>query len=236
MDFDAEEYRRQVLDPARRRGNVPPADLFVRYAVGTAARRDDAAFAARVEAMAQHWRALKQKRVYARIAQALLACHAELAAAGALTRAGFDEQLRADRAREQPRFEQRVRALADGAPCISRSRLDALLDTFGGLWDGKSVAAVLRRHRIDIIEQPWELPPAPAGNKHKDLAANLKVVGLRLAAEIVLGTEAVRQGFRLRGGFRLVSGGPGLSVEEIQRARATLAERAQDERKTAKDN
>src|SRR5262245_51161795 len=216
MDFDADEYRTKVLDPARRRGNVPPADLFVRYAVGAPARRDDAAFAAHVQEMAKHWRALKQKHVYAKIAQALLAGHAELAAAGELTRAGFEARLRADRAREQPRFEQRIQALAGGSPYISRSRLDALLDTFGGLWDEKSVAAALRRHRIEVIEQPWQLPPAPAGNKHKDLTANLNVLGLRLAAELVLGTEAVRQGFRLRGGFRLVSGGPALSPEQIQ--------------------
>jgi hypothetical protein len=236
MDFDAEEYRKQVLDPARRRGNVPPADLFVRYGVDAAARYNGAAFAAHVEDMAKHWRALKQKRVYAKIAQVLLAGHAELAGAGELSWAGFDKRLRADRARERPRLEQRVQGLADGIPCISRSRLDALLDTFGGLWDEKSVAAVLRRLKIDVIEQPWELPPPPAGNKHKDLAANLTVLGLRLAAELVLGTEAVRKGFRLRGGFRLASAGPALTVEEIQRVRATLAERTQDERKTAKDN
>ncbi|HEX6755873.1 MAG TPA: hypothetical protein VF109_07990, partial [Mycobacteriales bacterium] len=237
MGFDPEEYRKEVLDPARRRGNVPPADLFVRYAIGPEARRDDAAFAAHVEGMAKHWRALKQKQLYAKLAHALLAGHAELAGAGELTRAGFDQRLLAERTRAAGRFEQLVRALAEGSPCISRSRLAALLDAVGGLLDERSVTEVLRRHKLEVIERPWELPAVPAGNKHKDLAANLSVLNLRLSTELVLGTEAVRRGFRLRGGFRLVSGtGAALSEADIQRIRASLAERAQDERKTAKEN
>lgn len=237
MEFDSERYRTEVLDPARKRGNVPPADLFVRYAVGPAARSDDSAFAAHVEDMAKHWRALKQKHVYGKIAEALLGCHAELAGAGELTRAGFEERLRADRARDLPRLEQGIRVLADGSPCISRSWLDALVDTFGGLWDEQAVAAVVRRLEIEVIDQPWELPAVPAGNKHKDLAANLAALGLRLSIELVFGAKPVRQGFRLRGGFRMISDATAvLSEGEIQRARSSLAERAQDERKTAKDN
>ena len=31
MPWDREQYRLEVLEPARQAGNVPPADLYVRY-------------------------------------------------------------------------------------------------------------------------------------------------------------------------------------------------------------
>ena len=69
MAWDREGYRRDVLDPARQSGNVPPPDCTC----GTACRRDigdPGAFAAQVAAVLGYWRELANSRTYAPLAQA----------------------------------------------------------------------------------------------------------------------------------------------------------------------
>ena len=48
MTWDPERYTKEVLEPARKAGNVPPADLYVRYCL-PAGISDERAFAARVD-------------------------------------------------------------------------------------------------------------------------------------------------------------------------------------------
>src|SRR6187401_3438834 len=97
-DFDPEQYREQVLEPARRLGGVLPADLLLRYAVPESVAADPDAFAAHLSAMLKYWRALKQRRVYQTVATGLLAAHADLTSSGGLTYAHFAQSRDEDRA------------------------------------------------------------------------------------------------------------------------------------------
>ena len=84
MQWDPEQYRLEVLEPARRAGNVPPADLYVRYGLPEDIS-DQRLFAARIAEVIAYWQALRSKRTYARLAETLIASHAELERGGRLT-------------------------------------------------------------------------------------------------------------------------------------------------------
>ena len=68
MSWDPEKYKAEVLDPARRAGNVPPPDLYVRYGLP----RDissQKAFEDRINEVVAYWQTLKSKRTFARLAE-----------------------------------------------------------------------------------------------------------------------------------------------------------------------
>ena len=98
MPWDPEPYRLEVWR-ARRAGNVPPANLYVRYGL-PGDISDPGAFAKRISEVLAYWQALKTKRTYARLAEILIAKHAELERAGRLSPAKFVE-LHANARREQ---------------------------------------------------------------------------------------------------------------------------------------
>ena len=82
MTWDRERYLAEVLEPARKAGNVPPPDLYARYGL-PASISDQAAFARQVADVVAFWRELKNRRMYARLAETLMAAHAELEKAAA---------------------------------------------------------------------------------------------------------------------------------------------------------
>ena len=90
MDWDREGYRRDVLDPARRSGNVPPPDLYVRYGL-RGDIGDPGVFAAHIAAVLGYWRELANNRTYAPLAQALITAHGTLERNGRLTLRRFAE-------------------------------------------------------------------------------------------------------------------------------------------------
>ena len=60
MGWDPEKYRLEVLEPARQAGNVPPADLYVRY--GLPGDISDArAFAKRIAEVVDYWRTTEEQ-------------------------------------------------------------------------------------------------------------------------------------------------------------------------------
>ena len=91
MSWDRERYLAEVLEPARKSGNVPPPDLYARYGL-PAGLSDQAAFARQVADVVAFWRELKNRRMYARLADTLIAAHAELERAGRLTLRSFAER------------------------------------------------------------------------------------------------------------------------------------------------
>jgi hypothetical protein len=229
-EFDQARYRQDVIDPARKAGNVPPPDLMTRYAVSAAMAGSVAAFDARVAEVVKYWRGLQQQIVFRPLAVALLAAHARLKDAGELSYASFERQQTADRDEALAGLEAKIKDIAASTPAVLRSMVSWLQNEYHGLIGETTIASKLAGHQVTVIDHPWVLPARPS--RLSGLAAHLDTLDLRLAAETVFGTSTVRAGFRLHQGFELTSG------ERITQARLAakkkeLGQRAPDGRKTA---
>lgn len=199
MTWDRERYRLEVLEPARQRGNVPPADLYVRYGLPRDASAPDA-LARRISEVLAYWRELQNRRTYARLADTLIAAHTELERTGKLT----PERL-ATRHREQIERLDRLAATEAGAAThVGLDTVTRLRAALGMSVTDEEAAQALARAGVRVVE---EFPPLPAAPHPKQaaLAEHVQVLGWQLSAEAVLGS-AVRQGFQILGGFRLTDG------------------------------
>jgi hypothetical protein len=230
-DFDKSGYCRAVLDPARKRGNVPPPDLLVRYAVSAEMERDEAVFEARVAQVVKYWRSIRQQKLYRKLAEALLAAHTELKAADKISFAHFMQRRRAERDQAQARLESTVKEIAATMPAVPRSTLAFLYDDCGGVLSEEAIQKEFATHQVAVVDQEWVLPRRPPV-QYSDLVTHLTAVGLRLAAEAVFTTEDVRGGFRLRHGFELRSGDR-LTGDLLEQKNKSLDQRPRDERNTA---
>ncbi|GLW61877.1 hypothetical protein Arub01_01210 [Actinomadura rubrobrunea] len=239
--FDKDAYRRAVLDPARALGNTPPPDLLVRYGLRGSPRPGPAELDEHLAQVVAYWRTLKQqKRTYAKLVDALLAGHSELARAGLLTWEGLNEETRRRVAAAEDRLAETVRGLATTTSLISRAAFDHLVADTGGACSEARVRKVLADHGVGVAERSWELPDAGPLPAYRTLRDALGKLGLRLSAEAVVGADAVRRGFRLRDGFRLTTAsaaGPAgpLTEDMIAAAIRRSAGRARDEGKAATD-
>ena len=199
MPWDRERYRLEVLEPARQRGNVPPADLYVRYGLP----RDTtapAAVARQIGEVVAYWRELKNRRTYARLADALIAAHAELQRTGQLT----PERL-ATRHREQIDRLARLAATEAGAAThVGPGTVTRLRAALGQSVTDEDVFAALTKAGVRVVTTFPELPAAPHA-RQPALAEHVQVLGWQLSAEAVFGS-AGRQGFGILGGFRLSDG------------------------------
>ena len=74
-----------------RKAQRAPPDLYARYGVPEGIA-DQAAFTRQVADVLAFWRELKGRRMYARLAETLIAAHAELERAGRLTLKNFAER------------------------------------------------------------------------------------------------------------------------------------------------
>jgi len=203
VDWDRDRYRRDVLEPARRSGNVPPPDLYVRYGLpgGVA---DPAVFAAHIAAVLGYWRELGTTRTYAPLAQALITAHGALQRDGRLTPAGFAERHAHARRENVQRLSRLAETEAGAATHVGPATVTRLRDAVGGAVTDAEVAAALRKAGVRVVGEFPHLPPAPHP-KQADLARHLKRLGRSLSAEVVFG-EDVSAGFRVLGGFRLADG------------------------------
>ena len=192
-----------MLEPARRAGNVPPADLYVRY--GLPGDISDArAFAERIAEVPAYWRQLKSKRTYARLAETLIAKHAELERAGRLTPAKFVElQAQAHRAQTERLFSL-AETEAGAATHVGPVTVARLRSVLGGSVTEAEVREALRKAGVRVVEEFPELPAVPH-RKVADLAQHVQLLGLRLSPEVVFG-DALFSGFRVLAGFRLADG------------------------------
>lgn len=227
-EFDPERYRQEVLEPARKAGNVPPPDLMTRYALSTA--MDEAAFRAHVDEVAKYWRRLQQQLVYKTLAVALIAGHARLKDAGELSYASFERQRRAGRDDALAELEARVKDIAASTPAVLRSMVTWLSSEYHGLVSTGAVASKLAAHQVAVMDHPWVLPARPS--RLSGLAIRLDTLDVRLAPETVFGTSKVRAGFRLHHGFELASG-ERITAEVLAKKKREVAQRPHDDRKTA---
>jgi hypothetical protein len=203
VPWDPEKYRLEVLEPARRAGNVPPANLYLRYGLPDDIS-DPRAFARRIAEVLAYWQALKSKRTYVRLAETLIAKHAELERAGRLTPAKFVE-LQAHAQREQT---ERLAGLAEteagAATHVGPVTVARLRGALGGSVTEAEVTAALRKAAVKVVEEFPDLPARPHP-KVADLTQNVDLLGLRLSPQVVFG-DAIFAGFHVLDGFRLADG------------------------------
>jgi hypothetical protein len=230
-DFDT--YRATVLEAARRAGNVPPADLFVRYDIDPNEVGDQEEFTRRVAAVVKFWRSLKHQRKYLPLATALLTADTDLSRRGLLTLAAFAERRQKTRGQAQGRLNDRVTAIAGSAPYVTLSGLRRLMTALEGAFPESEVRAALTAKGLTVIEPPWELPAGPPVASARSLHASLTALGARLSPDVVFGVDEVRAGFRLKDGFRLAADGRTVTSGQLVTMREQHARSKHDEHKTA---
>ena len=192
--------------------------------------RDAAAFKARVAEVVKCWRGLQQQIVFKPLSVALLAAHARLKEADQLSYAHFARQRGTERAEALSKLEATVKDIAATTPAVLRSTLSLLHDECGGILSEEAIQDQFTAHQVAVVDQMWTLPPRPS--RLSGLAGRLDTLDLRLAAEAVFGTDAVRAGFRIRDGFRLASDDR-LTRDLLTEKKKSLAQRPHDDRKTA---
>ena len=159
-EFDKAWYRKEVLEPALKRGNAPPPDLMLRYAAAGLERNADA-FDARIDEVVRYWRELEQKIVFKQLATALLAAHASLKDAGQVSYAHFAQQRDAERDEALTRLKATVSDIAATTPAVLRSTLTGLRDLYGGMFSDSAIRGEFATRQVAVVDQAWPLPPGP---------------------------------------------------------------------------
>ena len=218
MSWDRERYRLEVLEPARRAGNVPPPDLYVRYGLPSDIS-DQQAFRRHIGEIFGYWQELQGKRTYARLTNALIRDHAALEKAGRLTLDKFAERQAHSHREQMEQLARLAAAEAATATHVGPVTVARLRSALGGSVGEDAVTNALRKAGVRVVEEFPELP-ARRHPKLTDLAQEVQGLGLRLSPEVVFGA-AVRSGFHVVGGFRLV-GGRRLDEQAISEARRHL--------------
>ena len=218
MTWNREQYLAEVLEPARKAGNVPPPDLYARYGL-PAGLSDQAAFTRQVTDVVAFWRELKGRRMYARLADTLITAHAELEKAGRLTLRSFAER-HADSRREQlNRLARLAEVEAGAATHVGPDTLARLRSALDGAITDAEVVRALEKAGVRVVGKFPALQAAPHP-KQADLARHLMQLGVWPSAAVVFG-ETTGKGFRVLGGFRL-SDGRTLDDEAIASARSRV--------------
>lgn len=200
MTWDPERYTKEVLEPARKAGNVPPADLYVRYCL-PAGISDERAFAARVDEVVSHWRTLESRRTYQRLAGALLAQHQNLSSSGVVTAARFGQQQADTRRAHAQRLAVLAKDEAGTATVVGPIVVARLRAAVGGAVPDVEVRAALTQAGVRVVEVLPELPAAQRP-KTADLVRLTQQLSLRFSVEAVF-ADAVTVGFRVLPDFQL---------------------------------
>ncbi|MEU4694898.1 hypothetical protein [Actinoplanes sp. NPDC023714] len=228
-----EEYKARVLEPAKRAGDELPQDLFIRYGL-TGAHQAPDRFEARVQEVVKYWNRLLNTRVYKPLADALLTAHKSLDAAGSLNPAEFTRLREEARARASERLAGWIATVAAGVPYMTKATLAHFVRLGGGLLSEKEVRKAVADGGVKLIDPEWDVPADPPVPAAGAVPRNLRILGLRLSAQVVFPAEALGGGFRLKDGFRLVGGdGDRLTADLLHRAKQEQAKRPHDTRKTA---
>jgi hypothetical protein len=218
VSWDRERYRLEVLEPARRAGNVPPADLYLRYGLPPHVA-SERIFADRVAEVLTYWQELKTKRTYARLAETMIAAHAKLGQAGQLKLAAFAAHRKHEHQAQLAQLARLAEVEAGAATHVGPVTVARLRSALGGSVTEEQVRDALARSGVRVVGQFPELPVIPHP-KHAGLAQHVQLLGRRLSPEVVFG-DAVQRGFRVLGGFRLADG-RALDEQAITAARSRV--------------
>ena len=218
MTWNREHYLAEVLEPARKAGNVPPPDLYARYGL-PAGLSDQAAFTRQVTDVVAFWRELKGRRMYARLADTLITAHAELEKAGRLTLRSFAERYADSRREQLDRLARLAEAEAGAATHVGPDTLARLRSALDGAVSEAEVVRALEQAGVRVVARFPALPAAPHP-KQADLARHLAHLGVWPSAAVVF-RDMTGKGFRVLGGFRL-SDGRTLDDDAIASARGRV--------------
>ncbi|TDC55906.1 hypothetical protein E1281_10005 [Actinomadura sp. KC345] len=239
MTFD-DDYRREVLEPAREAGDQPPEDLRVRYALADtlADPRAAPAVAARVKEVRQCWRRARGQLKYRKLIDRLEAEHRELAPLFSAAERGdlrpLNARLRGGRERGERRRAQARARLADAAGTLrmaTPAEIEGIART-GGVTRAE-LEGLAAGDRIEIRE-PDPLPTATPYPAYRKVQESLDVLGKRHLADFLFGA-------RLTGPVRLLDGfaAPGanlrLDADAVAAAGAEWARRSRDTSTTHAD-
>ncbi|MFG1852369.1 hypothetical protein ACGFJT_11060 [Actinomadura geliboluensis] len=238
MTFD-DDYRRDVLEPARAAGDQPPEDLRVRYVLDAPLDAlAGAAVAARVKQVRQCWRRARGQLKYRKLIDRLEAEHRELAPLFAAAERGdprpLERRLRGGAERtERRRGEARAR-LADAAGAL-RMAAPAELEGIaraGGV-PRAELAELAAADGIEIRE-PDPLPAAAPYPAYRKVRESLDVLGKRHLADFLFGARLTGP-IRVLDGFAAPGGGPRLDRDAVAAAGAEWARRSRDTSTTHAD-
>ncbi|MFC4591166.1 hypothetical protein [Sphaerisporangium corydalis] len=214
MAFDEQRYTREVLEPAREAGGVPPEDLRVRYQLHetmTAADVTDT-----VKLVRQSWRRARGMLKYKRLADRLEADHARFAPMFTAAAEGDLDPLRAALGDSELRATRRLddaRGRLDDAAGRLRMLSPALLATIArSSGVSQEEAAGLAAERSIEVRDPDPLPetaPYPGYGKAREA---LDTLGLAHLGRFVFGDGCA--GMRVLDGLEVPGAGP---VEEALR-------------------
>ncbi|MFI0483423.1 hypothetical protein [Actinomadura sp. 9N215] len=235
MAFD-DDYRREVLEPARAAGDQPPEDLRVRYALPEPLTGP--VVAARVKEVRQCWRRARGQLKYRKLIDRLEAEHRELAPLFAAAERGdlrpLEARLRGGVERtERRRTDARAR-LADAAGTL---RMATPAEVEGIARTGGVTRAELERAAADDgieIREPDALPSASPYPAYRKVQESLDVLGHRHLADFVFGARLTGR-IRLLDGFAAPGGNLRLDQDAVAAAAAEWARRSRDTSTTHAD-
>ncbi|WP_026314153.1 hypothetical protein [Actinomadura flavalba] len=222
-----DEYRRDVLEPARAAGDQPPGDLRVRYRL--AEPLDAAAVTAAVKEVRQVWRRARGQLKYRRLVDRLEAEHRELAGVFTAAERGdlrpLAERLRGGRERDERRRGQARARLVDAAGllrAVTPGEIDGIARAAGIA--AAELTDLARQDRIEI-RAPDRLPGAAPYAAYPKVRESLDVLGKRHLADFVFGD-------RLTGPLRVLDDvtAPGvtLGADAVEATAAEWARRSRD--------
>ncbi|MEV0662900.1 hypothetical protein ACIBI3_24840 [Actinomadura luteofluorescens] len=252
MAFD-EDYRREVLEPARAAGDQPPEDLRVRYALDRPSSGphppplngrapldglEAAAVAARVREVRQCWRRARGQLKYRRLIDRLEAEHRELAPLFSAAERGdprpLEARLRGGRERAERRLGEARARLADAAGALrmaTPAEVEAIART-----TGVRAAELAEPAAADGIEirEPDPLPSAAPYPAYRKVRESLEVLGRRHLADFLFGARLTGP-IRVLDGFAVPGGGPRPDGDAVAAAGAEWARRSRDTTTTHAD-
>ncbi|MFB4309139.1 hypothetical protein [Actinomadura sp. GTD37] len=253
MAFD-DDYRREVLEPARAAGDQPPEDLRVRYALDGAPSASPhappfngrapldgltgPAVTERVKQVRQCWRRARGQLKYRKLIDRLEAEHRELAplftAAGRGDLRPLEQRLRGGAERAERRRGQARARLADAAGALrtaAPAEVEAIARTAGVT--RAELAELAAADGIEVRE-PDPLPPGAPYPAYRKVRESLDVLGKRHLADFVFGARLTGP-IRVLDGFAAPGGDLRLDGGAVAAAGAEWARRSRDTSTTHAD-
>lgn len=218
MAFDEQRYTREVLEPAREAGGLPPEELRVRYQLG--AEMTAAEVAETVRQVRQCWRRARGMLKYKRLADRLEADHARFApiftsaAEGDL--APLREALGDSERRASRRLGDALRRLDDAAGSL-RLLTPALLATIArSSGVGHEEAMRLAAERSIEVREPDSLPEAAPYPGYGKAREALDTLGLPHLGRFLYGDAC--EGMRVADGVVVPGAVPvGDALRDVER-------------------